>query len=212
MAYSDRELLARLIQCEAGGEGDTGMKAVAGVVMNRVHARGGEYARVGRGSIRNIIFQPYQFVCASETERGAYNPQNIFNMRPASRIRSSFSCSTGRVSNFRREYLSADSFSKSIGIPPHLFDRADCSVSKKSFRPAWSRNTPLTQPVSVRFAPENRGPSSKRARSFRHWRRIARFPLLGFPRTRFLSVAENLPLYRQYLIVSQCFFLRNPLL
>ena len=59
MAYSDRELLARLIQCEAGGEGDTGMKAVAGVVMNRVHARGGEYARVGRGSIRNIIFQPY---------------------------------------------------------------------------------------------------------------------------------------------------------
>ena len=31
MAYSDRELLARLIQCEAGGEGDTGMKAVAGV-------------------------------------------------------------------------------------------------------------------------------------------------------------------------------------
>ena len=39
-------------------------------------------ARVGRGSIRNIIFQPYQFVCASETERGAYNPQNIFNMRP----------------------------------------------------------------------------------------------------------------------------------
>lgn len=36
----------------------------------------------GRGSIRNIIFQPYQFVCASETERGTYNPQNIFNMRP----------------------------------------------------------------------------------------------------------------------------------
>ena len=32
MAYSDRELLARLIQCEAGGEGENGMKAVAGVV------------------------------------------------------------------------------------------------------------------------------------------------------------------------------------
>ena len=82
MAYSDRELLARLIECEAGGEGENGMKAVAGVVMNRVHARGGEYARVGQGSIRNIIFQPYQFVCASETEGGAYNPQNIYNMRP----------------------------------------------------------------------------------------------------------------------------------
>ena len=82
MAYSDRELLARLIQCEAGGEGENGMKAVAGVVMNRVHARGGEYARVGQGSIRNIIFQPYQFVCASETEGGVYNPQNIYNMVP----------------------------------------------------------------------------------------------------------------------------------
>ena len=35
MAYSDRELLARLIECEAGGEGTDGMKAVAGVVMNR---------------------------------------------------------------------------------------------------------------------------------------------------------------------------------
>ena len=70
MAYSDRELLARLIECEAGGEGENGMKAVASVVMNRVRSTGGEYARVGQGSIRKIIFQPGQFVCASETERG----------------------------------------------------------------------------------------------------------------------------------------------
>ena len=82
MAYSDRELLARLIECEAGGEGENGMKAVASVVMNRVRSTGGEYARVGRGSIRKIIFQPGQFVCASEAEHGAYNPQNIYNMRP----------------------------------------------------------------------------------------------------------------------------------
>ncbi len=82
MAYSDRDLLARLIECEAGGEGENGMKAVAGVVMNRVHASGGEYARVGQGSIRKIIFQPGQFVCASEVEHGSYNPQNIYNMRP----------------------------------------------------------------------------------------------------------------------------------
>ena len=47
MAYSDRELLARLIECEAGGEGENGMKAVASVVMNRVRSTGGEYARVG---------------------------------------------------------------------------------------------------------------------------------------------------------------------
>lgn len=82
MAYTDRELLARLIECEAGGEGEIGMKAVAGVVMNRVHVSGGEYARVGQGSIQKIIMQPGQFVCASETEGGAYNPQNIYNMNP----------------------------------------------------------------------------------------------------------------------------------
>ena len=37
MAYSERELIARMIQCEAGGEGDNGMKAVASVIMNRVN-------------------------------------------------------------------------------------------------------------------------------------------------------------------------------
>ena len=82
MPFTDRELFARLIQCEAGGEGDNGMRAVASVVMNRVNATTGEYARVGQGSLRNIILQPGQFVCASETERGRYNPQNIYNMRP----------------------------------------------------------------------------------------------------------------------------------
>ena len=73
MAFSDRELLARLIECEAGGEGDNGMKAVAGVVMNRVEAAGGEYARVGQRSIRKIIMQPGQFVCASDMVGGVYD-------------------------------------------------------------------------------------------------------------------------------------------
>ena len=49
MAYSDRELLARLIECEAGGEGNDGMAAVASVVMNRVYTPYGEYARVSNG-------------------------------------------------------------------------------------------------------------------------------------------------------------------
>ena len=83
MAYSDRELIARIIQCEAGGEGENGMKAVASVIMNRVNASIGEYSRVSQdGSIRNIIFQPGQFDCATETLLGKYNPQNIYNMTP----------------------------------------------------------------------------------------------------------------------------------
>lgn len=84
MAYSDRELLARLVECEAGGEGETGMQAVATVVMNRVRATEGEYARVGQGSIRNIIFQPCQFTCVKEVVGGSYNAQNIYNMNPDS--------------------------------------------------------------------------------------------------------------------------------
>ena len=57
------------------------MAAVASVVMNRVRASAGEYARVGQGSIRKIILQPGQFTCAMETVRGQPNQQNIYNMR-----------------------------------------------------------------------------------------------------------------------------------
>ena len=83
MALSDIELFARLIQCEAGGEGYSGMQAVAGVVMNRVQIGYGEYARVSNGgNIRNIIFQEGQFDCTREVIGGRYNPQNIYNMTP----------------------------------------------------------------------------------------------------------------------------------
>ena len=78
MAYSDRELLARIVQCEAGGEGDNGMKAVATVVLNRVNTTEGEYARISQGgNIRNIIYQKGQFDCATETLLNQYNSQNI---------------------------------------------------------------------------------------------------------------------------------------
>ena len=81
MAYSVRELFARLIQCEAEGEGDEGMRAVASVVMNRVNAANGEFARVSNGGdVRAIIMQPGQFTC-TKTEN---NTQNIYNMNPSS--------------------------------------------------------------------------------------------------------------------------------
>ena len=76
MPFNARELLARIIQCEAGGEGLTGQQAVATVVMNRVHVAGGEYLRTGQGDIQNVIFQPYQFDCARTEIGGQYNTQN----------------------------------------------------------------------------------------------------------------------------------------
>lgn len=61
MALNTRELFARLIQCEAGGEGDSGMRAVATVIMNRATIDYGEFARVNQGGdIRKVITQPGQ--------------------------------------------------------------------------------------------------------------------------------------------------------
>ena len=77
MAYSDLEILARLIQCEAGGEGDNGMRAVASVIMNRVNITYGEYGRLK--TIREVAYQPRQFECVQERPG---NLQNIYNMRP----------------------------------------------------------------------------------------------------------------------------------
>ncbi len=83
MPYSDRELLARLIMCEAGGEGEEGMRAVASVVMNRTYAPYGEFARVSQGgNVRNIIEQPGQFTCMKTSINGEYNTQNIYQMDP----------------------------------------------------------------------------------------------------------------------------------
>lgn len=59
------------------------MKAVATVISNRVNASEGEYARISQGgSVRNIIYQPGQFDCATDMLRNQYNPQNIYNMTP----------------------------------------------------------------------------------------------------------------------------------
>ena len=83
MAYDTRELFARLIQCEAGGEGEDGMRAVATVIMNRATIDYGEFARVSNGGdIRAIILQQGQFVCLRESIGGTYNRQNIYNMTP----------------------------------------------------------------------------------------------------------------------------------
>lgn len=82
MAYTDRELFARLIKCEAGGEGEDGMKAVASVVMNRVHVSDGEYLRVDQGNLRNVITQPDQFTCMTSDVGGTFNPQTVWSCPP----------------------------------------------------------------------------------------------------------------------------------
>ena len=78
-----RELLARLIKCEADGEGDDGMRAVASVIANRAHVAYGEFSRVSQGgNYRNVIEQAGQFTCLKTSINGEYNAQNIWNTDP----------------------------------------------------------------------------------------------------------------------------------
>lgn len=73
-SMNELELLARLIQCEAGGEGIQGMQAVASVIMNRVRQSMGEYGRYN--SIPDVVYAPRQFECATNQQ------QSIWNMSP----------------------------------------------------------------------------------------------------------------------------------
>lgn len=82
MAFSERELLARLIKCEAGGEGVDGMKAVATTIMNRVHVSEGEYLRIGQGDLRRVIEQRFQYTCMMPTVYGETNPQTVWATPP----------------------------------------------------------------------------------------------------------------------------------
>lgn len=83
MALDTRELFARLIKCEAGGEGEDGMRAVASVIINRANSTVGEFSRVSNGGdVRAIITQSCQFVCLKEFVSGEYNPQNVYNITP----------------------------------------------------------------------------------------------------------------------------------
>lgn len=77
-----RELFARLIRCEAEGEGLDGMRAVATVVMNRVHVAYGEYQRVCQGDLRRVIEQYCQFTCYKTMVYGEPNHQNVWAMTP----------------------------------------------------------------------------------------------------------------------------------
>ena len=82
MAFSARELFARILKCEAGGEGENGMKAVASVIMNRVHIPYGEYQRLNEGDLRRVISQRYQFTCMMPTVYGEPNPQTVWSSPP----------------------------------------------------------------------------------------------------------------------------------
>ena len=68
---NDRELLARLLQAEAGSEGPLGMLAVGSVIANRANARG--YG----GSIRGVMMKRGQFSPLNSVTRHAGGEQGV---------------------------------------------------------------------------------------------------------------------------------------
>ena len=83
MAFDTRELFARLLKCERGGEGVEGKRAVASVIIHRSTGPNGECARISNGGdVRAIIEQPNQFTCLKTSIGGQYNPQNVYNIVP----------------------------------------------------------------------------------------------------------------------------------
>lgn len=80
MALSTRELFARLIQCQAGGEWRRPRSSVAY----------GEFARISQGGdIRRMIEQPGQFDCVRDVVGEEYNSQNVYNLDPQFTTKSS---------------------------------------------------------------------------------------------------------------------------
>jgi len=77
-----RELFARLIRCEAEGEGTHGMRAVGTSVMNRVRVAYGEYQRLNQGDLRSVIQQACQYSCYKSVIGGQQNVQNVWSMTP----------------------------------------------------------------------------------------------------------------------------------
>lgn len=83
MPFDTRELFARLIRCEAEGEGDIGMRSVASIVMNRSTVPNGEFSRISNGGdVRAIIEQKNQFTCMKTNVGGKINQQNVYNITP----------------------------------------------------------------------------------------------------------------------------------
>jgi hypothetical protein len=79
MNYSDRELLAKTLQAEAGNQGIGGLLDVGSVIMNRVGQSG--------GSLRDVILKPAQFSAWNSVTgyAGGEQGQDMANMKPDAR-------------------------------------------------------------------------------------------------------------------------------
>lgn len=131
----ERELLARTIQAEAGGEGYDGMLAVGAVIGNR--ARSGKY---GGSSLRDVILAPGQFsawngVTGYAKGEGALNMDRITPSEHALRVADAilagkYDDPTGGATHYYNPAAAKPKWGKDAGgnwqqIGNHIFGFAD---------------------------------------------------------------------------------------
>ena len=132
MNLSDRELLARTLQAEAGNQGLGGMLAAGSVVMNRANTSG-----YGNG-LRGVILKPGQFSAWNSLTgyAGGEQGQNMASMRPSEAayqatdklLTGDYQDPTGGATHYYNPDLSNPSWAKGkefTRIGDHVFGFAD---------------------------------------------------------------------------------------
>ena len=130
---NERELLARIIQAEAGNQGETGMRAVASVIDNRRRAQG-----YGGNTFRDVLLAPGQFSPANSITGYAGGEQGVDlnRLQPSETaysvadtvMRGEYEDPTGGALNFLNPDISQPSWLSSmqntVKIGDHLFGTA----------------------------------------------------------------------------------------
>jgi hypothetical protein len=158
MAFSDRELLARTLQAEAGNQGRSGMLAAGSVIMNRAQTSG-----YGDG-VRGVIMKPGQFSAWNSVTgyAGGEQGQDMAAMTPSgdaysaadALIGGQYSDPTGGATHYYNPSISQPSWGIGNGgdwarIGDHVFGNADAGRGNTPAR-ASTRNA---QPPNARNAP-----------------------------------------------------------
>jgi hypothetical protein len=150
MAFSDRELLARTLQAEAGNQGRSGMLAAGSVIMNRAQTSG-----YGDG-VRGVIMKPGQFSAWNSVTgyAGGEQGQDMAAMTPSgdaysaadALIGGQYSDPTGGATHYYNPSISQPSWGIGNGgdwarIGDHVFGNADAGRGNTPAR-ASTRNAP----------------------------------------------------------------------
>jgi hypothetical protein len=146
----DRELLARLLQAEAGSEGPLGMLAVGSVIRNRANARG--YG----DTIRDVMMKPGQFSPLNSITGYAGGEQGVnFDRLQASEtayavadaiLSGEYDDPTGGATHFYNPDISTPSWGRESGgdwmtLGRHIFGMAD--AGRDTYQaPTQSQATP----------------------------------------------------------------------